>query len=119
MTETFGKHFVVPHITVSLIGLCACVSGLSEARKNEVSFELVILGVFFSFLLISLLSTGGRITAAADSVFAERSMHNMEMLKSFQGQFKVALLQLSGANTNDILCKCHNELASILKKYCT
>jgi hypothetical protein len=27
------------------------------------------------------------------------------MLKGFQGRFKMALLQLSGASTNDILCK--------------
>jgi hypothetical protein len=105
MSDTFGQYFVVPHATVSLIGLSSCVVGLSAARSNAVTFELLALGIFFSCLFISLLRTGGRITAATDVLFQGRTMHHMEMLKGFQGRFKMALLQLSGASTNDILCK--------------
>ena len=106
MSDTFGAHFVVPHTVVCLVGVAACVTGLASGTSPVVSFELLILGAFFSGLLYSMLLNGGLVTAATDLMFEERSMHTMELLKNFQSTFKSALLQLAGAGTNDVLCEC-------------
>merc|ERR1712166_1390992 len=79
----------------------ACVSGLASGASPTVPVELLILGGFFSGLLYSMLLSSGRVTAAAEKMFDERSMHTMELLKNFQGSFKNAMLNLSNAGTND------------------
>jgi hypothetical protein len=107
LSETFGANLVVPHTIICLVGLSACVAGLSAGKAEEVSLELLLLGIFFAVILYNILSIGGSLTADLDRMFEDRTIHTMELLKAHQGTFKNALLNLSSAATNDILCKCY------------
>ena len=106
MSEAFGANLVVPHSIICLIGLSSCVAGLSTGKAQEVSLELLLLGGFFATLLYNILSIGGGLTAELDTMFKDRTMHSLELLKANKETFKTALLDLSSSGTNDILCTC-------------
>lgn len=106
LTESFGKHLVVPVGLVSLIGVLLCSFGIARSEAGVLPIELVILGIFFTLLLWTLLKTAGGITKAVDEMFKERTMHTLELLKGFEASYSMKLMEMSGnAATNDLLGK--------------
>lgn len=110
LTESFGKHLVVPVGLVSLIGVLLCSFGIARSEAGVLPIELVILGFFFTLLLWTLLKTAGGITKAVDEMFKERTMHTLELLKGFEASYSMKLMEMSGnAATNDLLVNISNK----------
>ena len=106
LTESFGKHLVVPVGFVSLIGVLLCSFGIARSEAGVFPLELIILGAVFTLLLWTLLKTAGGITKAVDEMFNERTMHTLELLKGFEESYAMKLMEMSGnATTNDLIGK--------------
>ncbi len=107
LSGSFGRRLVVPLGTVCVVGVCLTCAGMSDGSmrgKAGPSGELLALGCYFVWFLQSLVGTGGKITASVERVFRERNVHTLEMLKGFEGRFKMELLGMSSStSTNDFL----------------